>query len=104
MKARLRRATAKEAQEWAKTQLYPLKGFVVFDGHQYPLEDLRGSWSAPDPIWEVHAPKGWHFGGGMYTHTILGGTQADILSDVVCYPLQKCTAETSQCGCELCPN
>ncbi len=44
-----------------------------------------------EPNWEIHAPKGMHFGCGL--HTILGTTQLDMLDRIM--DLVECT---EQCG------
>jgi hypothetical protein len=94
------KATAAEKEAYAKDPLtlYPLHGYVMVDGHRCPLEDLRGAWSRPDPVWELLAPAGYHFGAGEMTHSLLGYTQADAIDRAWC--LEPCT-ET--CGGEPAP-
>jgi len=58
MKPKIRRATQQEKQDY--DGLYPLYGWLVFDDNEpdRAIEDLRGSWSKPDPIYEVMVSDG----------------------------------------------
>lgn len=66
----IRKATTAEKAAYQPTAIYPLYGFIKIDGLPCPIEDLRGSWSKPDPIYEVMAPTGYHFDADE-THTLL---------------------------------
>lgn len=77
----LKKASDLEKRAWAAspTEIYPLWGWVKLKhGTECAVEDLRGSWGSPDPVWEVHAPDGYHFGSGEGTHSLLCHNQADI--------------------------
>lgn len=77
--------------------LYKLHGHVALGAHLCRLEDLRGAWSRPDPVWEVHAPDGYIFQPeGL--HSLLGHTQSDLAER-----LEGATVEACQCihaGCD----
>jgi len=102
MKYRLATADERESYEG----LYRLHAVIINQDDAPPMmvEDLRGSWRAPDPVWELMAPDGWHFGGGMGCHSTLGGSIKDIKDDASYYPLVRCDDPDSYCGCELSPN
>lgn len=93
LKARLRPATDEAKQAWADNprEIYPLWGYVMLrHGTACPVEDLRGHWGKPDPVWEVHAPDGYHFGSGEGTHSLLCHSQADILDRCSYATLVRC--------------
>lgn len=86
-KPRIIIATAEERAAYRadRRHLYPLHGWVdapLEDSRseltvRCALEDLRGHWSKPDPVWELRAPDGYIFDEG--THGLLGDTQARVL-------------------------
>ncbi|MGY6517481.1 MAG: hypothetical protein ACXIUZ_02085 [Lysobacteraceae bacterium] len=94
-----RRATPPERRAYAaKGAVYPLHGFLTTDsGHVCPVEDLRGSWSRPDPVWELRAPPGFHL---KYegTHGALEHTLADILLRHRNTTFSRCVPG-GPCGC-----
>ncbi len=62
---RLKKATPAQVEEYAKTgPTYPL-GYTatMYDKqgnpHTVNIEDLRGAWSRPDPVWEIMVPVGY---------------------------------------------
>lgn len=91
---RIIKATASEKAEYAKTgPVYPLYGFIRVDGQRCAVEDLRGKWSRPDPVWEVVAPAGYRFAvEGL--HSMLGEDHRELLDRVV--GLEECP---SDCDC-----
>ena len=50
-------------QKAAYRGVYPLYGYIATEEGIPPIvvEDLRGSWSRPDPVWEAVAPGGCSF-------------------------------------------
>lgn len=79
--------------------VYPLHAIIQNkSGQEIKLEDLRCSWSRPDPQWEILAPAGYHFSLSM-THSMLSQTiaEAKIAADE---PLAKCCPGCG-CGCGL---
>ncbi len=85
------KATQAEKEIYNLTKpIYPLYGFIILDGHQCPIEDLRGSWSKPDPIYEVMAPKGFHFDVEQ-VHTLLCCDLAEIKMRCGMNNLEPCT-------------
>lgn len=93
--SKITKATEAERAEYARTgPVYPLYGWTKLDGQPLAIEDLHGSWSAPDPVYEVMAPKGYHF---QYegTHTLLCHSHKDIASRLRGLHLVPCTIE---CG------
>ena len=93
----MRRATAKEKA--AHRGLYPLHSLHNHDGLVVAVEDLRGSWSSPDPTWEIRAPEGYHFGHGELTHGLLEHSLADVRERLTWIELVKCHPGCG-CGCE----
>lgn len=87
---KITRATGAEKRAYAeKRPAYPLYGFVTLrTGERLPVEDLRGSWSAPDPLYEVIAPDGMHFA-GYYSRSLLYHSIADIRT--------RCTGILEKC-------
>lgn len=95
-KPKLVLATAKERAEYAAQippPVYPLHGWVHYQGLRLPLEDLRGYWTRPDPVWEVIAPEGVIFHPD-FTHSLLGQSQADILDRVNSCSVVRCSCES----------
>jgi hypothetical protein len=77
--AKIRKATDEEKGNYHGR--YPLFGFIKCSGKECAVEDLRGSWSRPDPTYEVMAPKGFIFvPDGV--HTLLADDLADVRSRV----------------------
>lgn len=76
MKA-LRKATETEVNDYENfSPIYPLGYFVrvkckfnerFSKNVMLPVEDLRGSSSRPDPVYEVIAPRGYIFASGTHT-------------------------------------
>lgn len=94
----LKRASAEEKQAWSDNpkEIYPLWGWVLLrHGTRCAVEDLRGHWSAPDPVWEVHAPDGYHFGSGEGTHSLLCYSQNDVRDRLSYATLIRCGEECS---------
>lgn len=89
MTTRVRKASAEERAEYLKHgPVYPLYGFVNCDGVPCVVEDLRGSWSPPNPTFEVLAPTDYHF--------------TDKLHSRVCYGLKDVVHEADGEGLEPC--
>ena len=87
---KITRATDAEKRAYAeKRPVYPLYGFVTLrTGERLPVEDVRGSWSEPDPVYEVMAPLGFRF--QRYdTHSLLYHSIADIRT--------RCTGILEKC-------
>ena len=64
----VRKATEAERRTYEDSTpepVYPLYGYLIGSeaGEPYVLyvEDLRGSWSRPDPVYEIMAPEGKWF-------------------------------------------
>lgn len=84
---RIRRAHDFEKRMWSESgELYTLYGYVKVSGS---LMGCKSSWLCPveylgegkdEPNYEIHAPKGMHFEGGL--HTILGTTQQDMFDQI----------------------
>jgi hypothetical protein len=84
------KATDAERAEYAKSgPVYPLYGFIKHDGHRCAVEDLHGSWSAPDPVYEVMAPKGMHFI-HSYCHSLLATSLRDVAQRLGGEKLVRC--------------
>lgn len=93
----IRKATDEEQAQYLATEqpAYPLYGFVTVSGEDCPIEDLRGSWKSPDPIYEVMAPTGKHFAlEGL--HSLLCVSLEDALARLADESLALCDAD--------CPN
>lgn len=99
-------ATQEQKYEYLKEKpLYPLHGFVEMkvegsgETVSVPVEDLRGLWSKPDPLWEAVLPEGWHIAHEQM-HSVLGFTQRDLLDRLEWMELEKC-CRNIDCGCEV---
>jgi hypothetical protein len=62
----IKQATPEQKAEYQATNpTYPLYGFAVCDcgatTFKLTIEDLRGEWSKPDPVYEVLSVDGWMF-------------------------------------------
>jgi len=87
----IRKATADEITKYAATKkLYPLYGFVKIDGQVCAVEDLRGEWSAPDPLYEIMIPTGFHVADELI-HSMLCATIADARERAAYARLTPCT-------------
>lgn len=95
MKTKIEKATPAERLAWMqKGELYPLYGYVIVDGQRLVVEDLRGCRESHDPTYEVHAPDGKHFVGGL--HTLLCYGIKDVKESVEGeMPIVPCASE---CG------
>lgn len=93
------KATAEQRAAYANTgAVYPLHGYIEKDGKKLPVEDLRGHWSRPDPVYELMAPKGYHFGRAddscaSCLHSMLGHTLAGVIEDAEYATLSECKGE-----------
>ena len=80
--AKLCKASRDEREAYLKSEpVYPLFGWINVpheDGTKVrcAVEDLRGSWSRPNPIYEIMAPPKHMFYGG--THSLLCYSQKDV--------------------------
>jgi len=87
-------------QKAAYKGLYPLHGFAIVgvNGGQLAcyIEDLRGSWSRPDPVWETRFPEGWNSDG---CHGLLASTLEEAIENAGC-PLTRCVPGGG-CGCSI---
>lgn len=73
------KATDAERAAYATTRpVYPLYGYITVDGRRCAVEDLRGSWSAPDPVYETLAPTGFRWSGGEGTRSQLCHSLRDV--------------------------
>lgn len=82
------KGTADEKKAYKATKpVYPMYGFAILTDKKTKqkmsvvIEDLRGFWRAPDPLYEVIAPKGYIFESDD-CHTLLAHTLADAKSRV----------------------
>lgn len=107
----MKKATDEQRELYAQTKpVYPL-GYVatcpiavegerrlVASDERLPVfvEDLRGSWSAPDPTWEAVAPEGYMFDGEL--HTMLGYNLKDIRERIQWAVLVPCF-DSDNCSC-----
>ena len=94
----LRKATVDECIAYMTTKpVYPL-GYVAnmydTDGnkHAVNIEDLRGSWSRPDPVWEIIMPPGYV---SEDCHSLLCFDLDDVRGRLAC-GLDKC--DCSECS------
>ncbi len=106
----IRKATAEEkASYWETKPIYPLYGYAMVsitlndcgqcnqaEKLQVPVEDLRGSWSPPDPIYEARAPDGWNFSGEL--HGLLGINLKDMRDRLDYEVMHKCKPD---CNCGI---
>ena len=100
----LRKASTRQVAAYAASgPVYPL-AYISWmanpDGGELltvHIEDLRGSWSRPDPVWEIRAPDGYQFDDG--SHGRLEHTLADVREETHGQRLTKCTPDNG-CGCE----
>jgi hypothetical protein len=77
--------------------VYPLWGYAFVDGKRVTLEDLRGSWSSPDPTWELCTPEGYVFkGDGL--HNMLFYSLKEVRDYLITAELEECEKPCSWCG------
>ena len=95
-KAKFRRAT--QTQKDAYSGLYPLHGYIFYQGFQLPVEILN----QPDNKYEIIAPDGYHFDDGIVTsncdcslHTLLC-VDAEDRNRVLSMTLSKCGGPASE--------
>lgn len=107
----MKKATAEQIELYAQTKpVYPL-GYIAtmpvgvwekgeFKKLEEPMpvfiEDLRGSWQRPDPVWEVVAPEGYMFDGE--THTMLCYDLKDVRDRMKYGSLEPCF-DRDECAC-----
>lgn len=102
----LRKASPLQKAHYQQSKpVYPL-GYVALNvldttggKHALAVEDLRGSWSPPDPVWEVRAPEGFHFRFDM-THSLLCSDLRDVKHRLDGAELERCIRDCG-CGCEF---
>ena len=90
--ARAKIATSAEKKAYSEsipTPLYPLYGFVKASGHLCYVEYLGEGREGPN--YEVIAPEGRHFTGGL--HTLLCADLCDLDERTDCYYLESCTED-----------
>lgn len=84
---------ADKASYNAGGHVYPLYGYATLpSGRVLVIEDLRGSWSPPDPIYEVMAPVGFHFKDDL-CHSALCHSLADVRDRLRYAELEMCDKE-----------
>lgn len=89
------KATDAERAAYAATSpVYPQWGWVLKNGARFVVEDLRGSWSKGDPVFEIIAPDG-HIFMSDCCHTLLCDNLADV-RDRMSY------ATAERCDCDEC--
>jgi len=93
----MRKATEQEKQ--AYDGLYPLHSVATVSGQTVFVEDLRREWSSPDPVWEIRAPEGFHFGNGEMTHGLFEHTLKDVREQLTWVELEACVPGCG-CGCD----
>lgn len=93
----LRKATPAECRVYDEQKpVYPL-GYVasMYDDagrrHRVCIEDLRGCWSRPDPVWEIIVPRGYV---AEDCHSLLCFDLADV-RDRLTIPISTC--DCSEC-------
>jgi hypothetical protein len=74
---------------------YPLYGFAMVDGVWCAVEDLRGTWQKPDPLFEIMSPDGQYFFGDC-VHAMLCHNLADVKDRASWEQIAPCDAH---CGC-----
>jgi hypothetical protein len=103
---KIRKATESECKDYAAQTprpVYPLYGFVKFEGFTLPVEFPNEG--PGEPKYEIIAPAGHHFvelagrhledsvSCNQALHTLLGVSRADVLSRLSCQNIEACIGE-----------
>ena len=85
---KFRKATEKEKQAWKdeKLNLYPLRGFIIYNNLELAVEKTSGGFL------KVHAPDGQHFSPDLL-HTILCDDMDDLRDWLSHSGLERCGEE-----------
>jgi hypothetical protein len=94
---KITKATQAEKEAYAKTKpVYPLFGWLMFDGERLAVEYLGGHWSKDEPQYEAIAPQGKFFD-SHDTHTVLGLSQKDLCGRLGYGKLASCDDPDHKC-------
>lgn len=92
------KATPTEVSDYVG--VYPLYGYAVVSGQRVTLEDLRGSWSKPDPVFELFTPSGFVFSGDGL-HNVLFHTLAEVRAYLRTATVEECERPCTWCGARV---
>lgn len=96
--AKLVKATDVEKLEYQKSSpVYPLYGYAMVGDKKVIVEDLRGAWSNPDPVWELFTTPGYVFAGD-WLHNMLFHTLKEVKDYLKTAKLEQCDRPCGWCG------